>query len=85
MSFFKKIKNMVGSTGVVLDYIYVENPFPFYDPMIKATLRVKAEKDSVTILSVTGTFYAKRTVADKEEEVVLGVHHADADNCYNDH
>lgn len=84
MSFFKKLKNMVGSTGVVLDYIYVENPFPFYDPMIKATLRVKAEKDGVTILSVTGTFYAKRTVEEKEEELVLGVHHADADNCYNE-
>src|SRR4051812_38629417 len=84
MSFFKKLKNMVGNTGVAIDYTYLENPFPFFDPMIKATVRVKAEKDEVTVLSVTGTFYAKRTVAEKEEELELGVHFADADNCYNE-
>ncbi|RZJ70737.1 hypothetical protein [Flavobacterium sp.] len=84
MSFFKKLKNMVGDTGVALDYIYVENPWPFYDPMIKATIRVKAEKDELTIVSVVGTFYAKRTVDGSEQEMVLGQDHITPDNCYSE-
>jgi hypothetical protein len=72
MGFFDKMKKMVGKTGVELDYQWIENPFTFTDPMIKATLRIKAE-GGITILGATGTFYAKRENDDgMEEEIILG-------------
>lgn len=72
MGFFDKIKKMVGKTGVELDYRWIENPFPFNDPMIKATLRIKAA-DEVTIIGATGTFYAQREDDDgMTEEIILG-------------
>lgn len=72
MGFFDKMKKMVGKTGVELDYEWIENPFPFNDPMIKATLRIKADSE-ITILSATGTFYAKREDDDgMDEEIILG-------------
>ena len=72
MGFFDKIKKMVGKTGVELDYQWIENPFPFNDPMIKATLRINTSGE-VTILGSTGVFYAQRTNSDgMEEEIVLG-------------
>jgi len=72
MGFFDKVKKMVGKTGVELDYSWIENPFPFNDPMIKATLQIKADSE-ITILGATGSFYAKRE--DDEgivEEIMLG-------------
>ncbi|CAA6799279.1 MAG: Unknown protein [uncultured Aureispira sp.] len=72
MGFFDKMKKMVGKTGVELDYKWIENPFTFTDPMIKATLRIKAE-DEITILESTGSFYARRENDDgMEEEILLG-------------
>lgn len=72
MGFFDKIKKMVGKTGVELDYAWIENPFPFGDPMIKATLRIRTTGD-VTVVGATGTFYAQREDADgMNEEIVLG-------------
>jgi hypothetical protein len=72
MGFFDKLKKFVGKTGVELDYEWIENPFTFTDPMIKATLRIKTSED-VTILGSTGTFYAQRKGDDDlNEEIVLG-------------
>lgn len=72
MGFFDKIKKMVGKTGVELDYEWIENPFTFTDPMIKATLRIKADSE-ITILGSTGSFYAQREDDDgMEEEILLG-------------
>lgn len=72
MGFFDKMKKMVGKTGVELDYQWIENPFSFNDPMIKATLRIKADSE-ITILGATGTFYAKREDDDGlDEEIILG-------------
>lgn len=81
MSFLKKLKNIVGKTEVKLDYQWIESPFPFNDPMIKATLRVKAENDPFVVLGKTGVFYAQRTVNGVEEEIILGTEEDDADNC----
>jgi len=72
MGFFDKMKKMVGKTGVELDYQWIENPFPFSDPMIKATLRINASEE-ISVLSSTGTFYAQRTDSDgMKKEIVLG-------------
>lgn len=82
MGFFDKIKKMVGKTGVELDYPWIENPFPFGDPMIKATLRVKASGDAITIIGSSATFYAQRTNADgMKEEIVLGEESNNQENC----
>lgn len=79
MGFFDKIKKFVGKTGVELDYTWIETPFPFGDPMIKATIRVKAS-DTVTVNGITGTFLAVRTNAeDEEEEIILGEEFQEAD------
>ena len=72
MGFFDKIKKMVGKTGIELDYEWIENPFTFTDPMIKATLRIKADSE-ITILGSTGSFYAQRKDDDGlDEEILLG-------------
>jgi hypothetical protein len=72
MEFFHKIKKMVKKTGVELDYKWIENPFPFSDPMIKATLRISASEE-ISVLSSTGTFYAQRTDSNgMQKEIVLG-------------
>jgi hypothetical protein len=72
MGFFDKMKKMVGKTGVELDYEWIENPFTFTDPMIKATLRIKADSE-ITILGSTGSFYAQRENDDgMDEEILLG-------------
>lgn len=81
MGFFDKIKSMVGVTGVKLEYTRVESPWPYFDPMIKATINVKAGKDAVTIIGTKGTFYAKRTVKGVEEKIVLGTDISNPENC----
>lgn len=81
MGFFDKIKSMVGVTGVKLEYKWVETPWPYFDPMIKATINVKAGKDAVTIIGTKGTFYAKRTVNGTEEKLVLGTDISNPENC----
>lgn len=82
MGFFDKLKKFVGKTDVKLDFQWIENPFPFGDPMIKATLRVKAEGDAVTIIGNSATFYAKRTNDDgQEEEIILGEDGNDVNDC----
>ncbi|WP_300490073.1 hypothetical protein [Flavobacterium sp.] len=81
MGFFDKIKSMVGVTGVKLEYTRVESPWPYFDPMIKATISVKAGKDAVTIIGTKGTFYAKRTVNGTEEKIVLGTDISNPENC----
>lgn len=81
MGFFDKIKKMVGKTGVELDYTWIENPFPFGDPMIKATLRIKTGDSPVTVIGNTGTFYAKREKDDGTDEITLGEEINDVDNC----
>lgn len=81
MGFFDKIKSMVGVTGVKLEYTWIENPWPYFDPMIKATITVKAGKDAVTVLGTKTTFYAKRTVNNVEEKIVLGTDICNEDNC----
>ena len=81
MSFFKKLKNMIGSTGVKLEYTWIENPFPFKDPMIKATLQASAEHEEITIVGVTGTFYAQRTVDGREDKLILGTDKSTLDHC----
>ncbi|PHK16960.1 hypothetical protein VF12_39905 [Nostoc linckia z15] len=81
MGFFDKIKNMVGATGVKLEFKYVENPWPYFDPMIKATINVTSGKDPVTVIGVKGTFYAKRVVNGVEEKIELGTEVRDAENC----
>ncbi len=81
MGFFDKVKKFVGVTGVKLDYTWIEDPFPFGDPMIKATIRVKAESE-VTIVGKTGTFYARREAREGgKEEIVLGRENTTVDNC----
>lgn len=72
---------MVGATGVKLEYTWIENPFPFKDPMIKATLTVTAEGENMTIVSVTGTFYAQRIVDGREDQIILGTDHYTVENC----
>ena len=81
MGFFDKIKGMVGVTGVKLEFLYVENPWAYFDPMIKATVNVKAGKDPVTVIGVKGTFYAKRTVNNVEERLELGTETRTAERC----
>lgn len=81
MGFFDKIKGMVGVTGVKLEFLYVENPWPYFDPMIKATVNVKSGKDPVTVLGIKGTFYAKRTANNVEEKIELGTETRTAENC----
>lgn len=81
MGFFDKIKGMVGITGVKLEFLYVENPWPYFDPMIKATVNVKSGKDPVTVIGVKGTFYAKRTVNNVEERIELGTETRTAERC----
>lgn len=81
MGLFDKIKSMVGVTGVKLEYTWIENPWPYFDPMIKATINVKAGKDAVTILGTKGTFYAKRTVNNVEEKIVLGTDIGNVEKC----
>ena len=71
MGFFDKIKKMVGKTGVELSYEWIENPFPFGDPMIKATIKVQAA-DPVTVVGTVGTFIARREVDEETEEIILG-------------
>jgi len=71
MGFFDKVKKFVGKTGVKLEYKWIENPFAFGDPMIKATINVKAEDGDVTVTGLHGKFVAKRTNADGEEEEIL--------------
>jgi hypothetical protein len=81
MGFFDKLKSIVGITGVKLEYTWVENPWPYKDPMIKATLTVTAGKDPVTIIGTKGTFYAKRTVNNVEERIVLGTDISNEEKC----
>jgi len=81
MGFFDKIKGMVGITGVKLEFLYVENPWAYFDPMIKATVNVKSGKDPVTVIGVKGTFYAKRTVNNVEERIELGTETRTAERC----
>ena len=82
MGFFDKIKKMVGKTGVKLEYKWIENPFTFTDPMIKATILVKAEAEQITVLGITGTFVARRTNSDgEEEEIILGEATENVDDC----
>ncbi len=81
MGFFDKIKSMVGVTGVKLEFLYVENPWAYFDPMIKATVNVKSGKDAVTVIGVKGTFYAKRTVNNVEERIELGTETRTAERC----
>ncbi len=82
MGFFSKLKKFVGKTDVKLDYEWIENPFPFDDPMIKATIRIKAEGEGVTVIGTTGTFIAQRTNGDGvEEEIVLGEEVSNTEDC----
>lgn len=83
MGFFDKMKKLVGKTGVKLSYPWIENPFPFSDPMIKATIEVEAESP-ITIIGTTGTFVAIR-IDDEgdEEEIILGEETEDENNCAN--
>lgn len=81
MGFFDKMKSMVGVTGVKLEFLYVENPWAYYDPMIKATVNVKSGKDPVTVIGVKGTFYAKRTVNNVEEKIELGTETRTTERC----
>ncbi|RZJ68884.1 MAG: hypothetical protein EOO45_14395, partial [Flavobacterium sp.] len=81
MGFFDKIKSMVGVTGVKLEYTWIESPWPYFDPMIKATLNVTAGKDAVTIIGTKGTFYAKRTVKNVEEKIILGTDISNLEKC----
>lgn len=81
MGLFDKIKGMVGVTGVKLEFLYVENPWAYFDPMIKATVNVKSGKDPVTVIGVKGTFYAKRTVNNTEEKIELGTETRTTERC----
>lgn len=81
MGLFDKIKGMVGVTGVKLEFLYVENPWAYFDPMIKATVNVKSGKDPVTVIGVKGTFYAKRTVNNAEEKIELGTEIRTTERC----
>lgn len=81
MGFFDKMKSMVGVTGVKLEFLYVENPWAYFDPMIKATVNVKSGKDPVTVIGVKGTFYAKRTVNNAEEKIELGTETRTTERC----
>lgn len=81
MGFFDKMKKLVGKTGVKLSYPWIENPFPFGDPMIKATIEVEAESP-VTIVGTTGIFVAIRLDDEgDEEEIILGEESEDSSNC----
>lgn len=81
MGFFDKMKKLVGKTGVKLSYPWIENPFPFGDPMIKATIEVEAESP-ITIIGTTGTFVAIWTNEEgEEEEIILGEETEDESNC----
>ena len=81
MGIFDKMKSMVGVTGVKLEFLYVENPWAYFDPMIKATVNVKSGKDPVTVIGVKGTFYAKRTVNNAEEKIELGTETRTTERC----
>lgn len=81
MGLFDKIKSMVGVTGVKLEFLYIENPWAYFDPMIKATVNVKSGKDPVTVIGVKGTFYAKRTVNNVEEKIELGTEIRTTERC----
>lgn len=81
MGLFDKIKGMVGVTGVKLEFLYIENPWAYFDPMIKATVNVKSGKDPVTVIGVKGTFYAKRTVNNTEEKIELGTEIRTTERC----
>lgn len=81
MGLFDKIKGMVGVTGVKLEFLYIENPWAYFDPMIKATVNVKSGKDPVTVIGVKGTFYAKRTVNNVEEKIELGTEIRTTERC----
>jgi hypothetical protein len=81
MGFFDKMKKLVGKTGVELSYPWIENPFPFGDPMIKATIEVTAESP-ITIMGTTGTFVAIRENTEGlEEELILGEETEGVDAC----
>lgn len=71
MGLLDKLKKRVGKTGVKLEWIWVENPFPFNDPMIKATILVKAESETITVEGLKGTFVAKRPNGDSNESITL--------------
>ena len=82
MGFFDKIKKMVGKTGVELEYIWIESPFKFGDPMIKATIQVTATGDPVTVIGISAVFSAKIHVGDEqEEEIILGEAEEDVNDC----
>lgn len=73
MGFFDKVKKFMGKTGAKLEFTWIENPFSFGDPMIKATLQVTAEKSAITVIGTTGTFYATLEDAEGSEiDVELG-------------
>ena len=73
MGLFDKLKKSIGKTGVKLEWRKVENPFKFTDPMIKASILVKAEGDAVTVIGITGKFVARRTNHEGvKEEIELG-------------
>ncbi len=74
MGLFSKLKKFVGFSGVKVEFTKVESPFTLTDSVIKSQYVVNAA-DDVTILSVTHTFYAKRTIGSgedaTEEEIII--------------
>ncbi len=80
MGFFDKLKKAVGKTGVELTYTWIEDPFAFTDPMIKATVTVRSSSGNVTVLGTTATLVAKRKDEDgDDEELALGEVSEEAD------
>jgi hypothetical protein len=56
-----------------LSYRYIESPFAFGDPMIKATLQVENTSDeSVVVTGTTAVLLARRVVDGAPQEIELG-------------
>lgn len=84
MGLFDKVKGFFNVGGAKIEFVRVEDPFPYGDPMHKGFYRVTAEGMDVTINSYYTTFVARWT--DEEgreieellsEESSAGISHAD--------
>jgi hypothetical protein len=89
MGFFDRIKKSVGKavgkTGVKLSYTWIEDPFTFTDPMVKATVTVAATDGAVTVLGTSAKLIARRESGDEQDEITLGEVSEEADpHCTTD-